>query len=150
MRSQYMKVSSQVTQVSRGYIAEETEVQLQSDHIGQMRSQYRRGRCPVRSHEVRRGQSAEKEEVQLQLDHREQTRSQYSIGRGPAWSHEVRQGHSTVYEEVQSGHTGQTRYNCRGDGVSAPSDHRRQTRSQYRRGRCPVRSHEVRRGQSAE
>ena len=115
-----------------------------------MRSQYRRGRCPVRSHEVRRGQSAEKEEVQLQLDHRGQTRSQYSIGRGPAWSHEVRKGHSTVYEEVQSGHTGQTRYNCRGDGVPAPWDHKRQTRSQYRRGRCPVRSHEVRRGQSAE
>ena len=40
-------------EVRRGYIAEETEVLLQSDHRGQTRSQYKRGRCPVRSHEVR-------------------------------------------------------------------------------------------------
>ena len=137
-------MSIQVTQVKRGKIAEETEVQLQSDHRRQMRSQYRRGRCPVRSHrsgevECRVGGPApvvsqRTDEVTVKYTKvssqftRGQTRSECRVGGGPVpvGSHERTDEITVQKREVSSQVTrGQTRSECRGDGVPAPVGSRR-------------------------
>ena len=82
---QKREVSSQVT---RGHRAEETEVQLQLDHIGQTRPQYRRGMCPACT-----VTSPIFSVIQLELDLC-----------SPVGS-ENRRGHSTEEEDVQPGHT---------------------------------------------
>ena len=128
-----------------------------------MRPQYRRGRCPVRSHEVRQGQSAEEAQDHLQLDHRGQTRSQYRRGRCPVRSYggQARSecgggrgpspvGSQRSYEvtvqkrEVSSQVTrGQARSECRGHSTEeggVQSGHRGQMRSSCRGGPAPVRS----------
>ena len=141
------------------------EVQLQLDYRGQTRSQYRRGRCPARSDEVRQGQSTEKE-VQLKSDHSGQTRSPYRRGRCPVRSqrsdkvrvHRRRSSSSritatdevTVQKREVSSQVTEVRRGHRAEEVQLQSDHRGQMSSQYRRGRCPVRPHEVRRGYIAD
>ena len=154
-------------EVRRGQSAEDAEVHLQLDHRGQMRSQYRRGRCPVRSHrgqtrsECRGGRgpspvgsqrsdevTVQKREASSQVT-RGQARSECGGGRGRSPVGSQRSDEVTVQKrEVTSQVTrGQSAEDAE---VHLQLDHRGQMRSQYRRGRCPVRSHEVRQGQSAE
>ena len=133
-----------ITEVRRGHSTEEGGVQSGHTRSGEVRCRVEWRSSSSRITEDRRGHSTEEGGVQSGHTRSGEVKVQSKWRSSYSRIIEDRRGHSTEEGGVQPGH-------MRSEVIlQTESDHRGQTRSQYRRGRCPVRSHEVRRGQSAE